>query len=161
MQNVATVHGVGINDYEGSVRAGRKFLPSYRYWSDMLRRVKDGRATVCEDWTYFTRFKAWFDTYHKEDHELDKDLFGDGEYAPSKCVFITPELNKKIAKSMSKGCQHRKDNKTNPYRAFGTKGGKFHHLGYFPTEAEALRAAKLYRAQQLTEFREEYYDTIQ
>lgn len=155
-----TVHGIGINDYDGMVREGRKFLPSYRYWSDMIRRVRDGRATVCEDWTYFSKFKRWFDANHMEGYDLDKDLFGDGEYSANNCVFIPPSLNKRITKSSSNGCQHRKDNKSNPYRAFGKKGGKFHHLGYFPTREDALTAYAIYRSKQMDEFRKEYYDSI-
>lgn len=144
-----------VNDYDGFVRKDRKFLPSYRCWSDMIRRVRDGRAGICNEWLVFSNFRLWFEDNYVDGCELDKDLYGDGVYSPETCVFLPPHMNKRL--QAGRGVQYRKDLKKKPYRAYIKKCGIFVHLGYFETE-ELAREEYL---KEYSKIKEEIYEYIQ
>lgn len=84
------IHGIGINDSDYKVRKTRKIktpdgksktevlwiCPFYSKWLGMIQRAGsasykardpwyDG-VTVCEDWKYFSKFKAWMETQEWE-----------------------------------------------------------------------------------------------
>lgn len=117
------VYGVGINDadyltvvYEergdGSrLKSGDKCMklkwmcPYYARWHSMMGRcyskplhkthAKYSDCEVCDEWIYFSKFKAWMQTQEYEGLELDKDLLVKGNriYSPETCMFVTPQVN--------------------------------------------------------------------
>lgn len=114
------IHGVAINDYEGSMKEDGKDIRSYQTWKGMLKRCYDENfvkkrkasdiAKVCDEWLYFSNFKKWFDDNYRWDlHnkgirlELDKDLLSDGIkiYSPSTCVFLPNNVNSFIMRQYS------------------------------------------------------------
>ena len=104
------VFGVGLNDADYAVRPvvnGVKLMdPAYRAWADMLKRALYHKlhekqptysdVTVCEEWLFFSAFRAWWLASYREGWQLDKDLLvvGNREYGPSACVYIPSWLNK-------------------------------------------------------------------
>lgn len=99
------VHGVGINDYEGSVYVNGKRIESYRCWKSMLERCYSSTfqircptyvgCTVCVEWLSFSNFKKWYGENYREGFELDKDILVEGNkiYSPDTCVFVPHYLN--------------------------------------------------------------------
>ena len=99
--------GVGIMDYDGLVWVNGKNINSYVAWLNMLHRCYDEKyisksptyrnCSVCEEWLYFSRFKAWFDSNYIDGYHLDKDLFQKGigykVYSPQTCCFLPKEIN--------------------------------------------------------------------
>ena len=106
------VFGVGINDADYAVKptvnGNRVWCPYYRKWFDMLARCYSAKyhkiqptyigCTVCEDWIYFSRFRAWMETQDWEGKQLDKDFLFSGNKvdSPSSCVFVDQVVNKFI-----------------------------------------------------------------
>jgi len=108
------LYGVGINDADYAVTRSdfingkRKRVwtcPYYMRWANMLKRCYNRSyqetqptyvgCVVCEDWIYFSKFKAWMETQDWEGKQLDKDLLSTGNvYCPESCVFVSSELNK-------------------------------------------------------------------
>lgn len=97
------VFGVGIMDAESS-RCNGKIIHSYSVWIGMLGRCyRKGKyereaysgCTVCDEWLTFSEFNKFYEKYHVEGYELDKDLLvpGNKVYMPSRCVFIPRSLN--------------------------------------------------------------------
>lgn len=103
------VYGVGINDADYFVqpRVNGKVLwcPYYRRWLNMLKRCYSAKehekrptyigCTVCAEWIYFSKFKAWMITQDWEDNQLDKDILiaGNKVYSPEACVFVDSTIN--------------------------------------------------------------------
>lgn len=108
------VCGVGINDTEYKIsrseRVDGKYrivwsCPFYKRWTKMLERcysekwLKDNPhyigCSVCDEWLYFSNFKAWMLEQDWKDKELDKDILvkGNREYGPNVCVFISRSIN--------------------------------------------------------------------
>lgn len=111
--------GVGINDAEYTVKVyetvghtngkrNRKLVwmcPFYTRWTNMLQRCYSDSyqkktptyrgCSVCDEWKYFSKFKAWMITQDWEGNELDKDILvkGNKVYSPETCVFITRMVN--------------------------------------------------------------------
>ena len=162
------VHGVGINDSEENVfwfenvdgvqkKVGCKY---YTRWKGVLERCfcpklkKDhptyNDCTICDDWKYFTKFKAWMMTQDWEGKQLDKDLLfkGNKHYSPETCVFIDQRVNKFVTDGAGARGEymigvfwHKRDCKfvakcCNPFT------GKRDHLGYHTTELAAHLAWK-------------------
>ena len=114
------VYGAGINDAEYKVRIQEHYYdevgkrrtvvvwtcPYYKRWLSMLYRCysplyHERAATyigcsVCDDWIYFTNFKAWMEQQDWEGKDLDKDILVEGnkEYGPDTCVFVSQRVNK-------------------------------------------------------------------
>lgn len=172
------IFGFGVND-STEANSKHEFIDGksvmvsrckvYETWVQMLRRCYSEAALkkkpsyrgcfVCEEWKYFSNFKAWMETQDWEGKHLDKDLlvFGNKEYGPEKCLFINPKLNSFITETkINKGeyatgvCK--KWNKHYPnYTRFATYcgdpiSGKRIQIGTFKTESEARIA---YLAQKL------------
>lgn len=104
------VRGVGINDADYqtsiSVRVEGKLVklwrcPFYRKWEGILARITDksrptyGDVWICDDWIYFSKFKAWMETQDWEGKELDKDILIEGNkiYSPEVCCFVSRKVN--------------------------------------------------------------------
>ena len=103
------IHGFGINDADYPVHTNdtpRVICKFYLTWTSMIRRCYSSYAlrrnptyvgcSVCEEWKYFSNFKAWMETQDWEGKELDKDLLVPGNkiYSPSTCCFIRGDVNK-------------------------------------------------------------------
>lgn len=109
MKNSKLVYGVGVNhaDYvvNSMVNGKRVMCPFYSTWKHMLKRCysekyKEKKPTyrdcvVCEEWKYFSNFKAWMETQDWQGKQLDKDLLFPGNkiYSPETCVFVSGMTN--------------------------------------------------------------------
>lgn len=108
------VCGVGKNDasymvVRNEVINGRHkqvwMCPFYQCWKDMLTRCYSAAhrphsptyhdCFVCDEWLLFSSFKAWMEGKNWMGMHLDKDTvrYGNREYCPEVCVFVTPQLN--------------------------------------------------------------------
>lgn len=99
------VHGIGINDYEGSCKENSKNIKSYEVWTSMLNRCYGEKyqikqptyigCSVCKEWSYFSNFKIWFDENYREGFHLDKDILIECNklYSPDTCRFVPQYLN--------------------------------------------------------------------
>ena len=108
------VFGVGIMDAESS--GVMENIHSYSVWIGMLGRCyRKGKyereaysgCTVCDEWLTFSEFNKFYEKYHVEGYELDKDLLvpGNKVYMPSRCVFIPRSLMVLLLSG-----QHKKEN---------------------------------------------------
>lgn len=96
------VYGVGINDIRSKSESYTEF---YKKWCNMLYRAynkkhKEHHPTyeecyVCDDWKYYSNFKAWMETQDWEGKELDKDLLivDNKMYSPETCMFVDKHIN--------------------------------------------------------------------
>lgn len=50
-------------------------------------------VTVCQEWHNFENYLTWYNKYHVEGWEVDKDIKGSLEYSPQFCLFVPPEIN--------------------------------------------------------------------
>lgn len=111
---VKLVHGFGINDapyktHHRSYILGKSVTtwrcPYYKVWASMIERAYSSNFhsrhrtysdySVCDEWVYFSAFKAWMDGQDWEEKELDKDILikGNRLYSPETCVFVSAGLN--------------------------------------------------------------------
>ncbi len=173
------VNGVGVNDADYSVVVSKIIdgvsvvvfrCPYYTKWRSVLERcygkkLKSIRptyegCTVCKEWLYFSKFKAWMETQDWEGKHLDKDILVEGNkhYSPETCVFVSHELNCFVlSKDTSKrglptGVYLKKV--TGKYVATGSDGPRSVYLGYYNTVEEAHRAWVEYKIQRVYEFKE-------
>lgn len=119
------VHGVGINDadYITTVMSytkdsqGKEIIetkwkcPFYLVWRDMLGRCFSDKiqakhpsyigCRVCEDWKYFSKFKAWMEKQDWQGRQIDKDILvrANKVYSPEVCVFVSSRINSFILES--------------------------------------------------------------
>lgn len=182
------IYGFGINDADYVVKINetvgyvdgkrvRKqtfICPFYRCWIDMLARVcgeKQLRKNptyfdcyICEDWIYFSNFKAWMESQDWEDKQLDKDILSKGNklYSPDTCVFVNQKINKFILENPASRGEFpigvsfiKRDNKFDS-KVQNPLTGKTEFLGYHKTPEKAheawltrkLELAKLLAAEQ-------------
>lgn len=156
------VYGVGNKDAEYPVTTyktdelGKKKRVTCRYykaWHHMLERCYSEKfheryptykdCSVCSEWLYFSKFKAWMEVQDFHGKELDKDLIirGNKVYSPSTCVFIDKFINKFIGVEFnSKGAIcHKKSNKYSP-ECRDPISGRSKYLGLFDTKEQAMSA---------------------
>lgn len=119
MKTKRKVCGVGINDSPTPINKrvtlphpkGKQIqktvwaCPFYVVWADMLKRCYSPKylakyptyegCTVCDDWLYFSKFRAWMETQNWEGKELDKDFIkmGNKVYCPEFCLFLSKQMN--------------------------------------------------------------------
>lgn len=180
------VQGIGVNDadypiivseYLGKVDGKKKYrkiwsCPFYTRWCGVLERCnplnqKGSLASylgtdLCEDWKYFSKFKAWMETQDWEGKQLDKDILfrGNRTYSPETCRFVPQYLNKLLTAAEAGrgdwplGVSFRKDNgmfvaaiKTR----LKTKSSK-DYLGQFKTATEAHRAWQREKISRILEY---------
>lgn len=151
------IYGVGINDYEHTIKDGKKNIKSYVVWIDMLRRCYNTKnknysqyggkkVKVCDEWLSFSNFKKWFDENYRFDLEkqgfrieLDKDLLGKNSkvYSPETCIFLPHNVNSHLIstnnrnKSKFPGCCWIKERKKWRCQATEFGSGKLIFLGYY------------------------------
>lgn len=103
------IYGLGVNDANYKVQPlkdGRvDYCPFYKKWHSMMKRAycekhKKQRpsyngVTVCKEWHSFMAFRKWMETQNWKGKELDKDIlkFGNKEYSPENCVFVSGPIN--------------------------------------------------------------------
>lgn len=97
--------GVGINDFDASIKINGVHIASYDCWRNMIVRCYDSKeqqrhpsyigCRVCEDWLYFSNFKEWFDKNYRKGYELDKDILSKDckYYSPQTCLFVPKYIN--------------------------------------------------------------------
>lgn len=157
------VLGRGINDADYQVHPtidGKKVTcPFYSKWHNMLVRCYCPKflakcptyvdCIICDEWLYFSNFKAWMETQDWKDKHLDKDLFGDGKlYAPKNCCFVEPWLNKLFCDSASIRGKYPMGVTKREY-GFDAKlsvDGVRKYLGLFKTPEEAYKKYKTSKA---------------
>jgi len=152
------VYNWGINDSPVAVQPlidGKQVMcPYYDRWMNMLRRTfkqeyKEKHPTyldgsVCEEWRYFTVFKAWMEKQNWEGLDLDKDILikGNKTYSPDACCFVPPRINKLLnIRHNSRGATpigvHAFYNK---FKSFLREDGENLYLGMYRDEQEAHKA---------------------
>ena len=89
------VSGVGINDIEINTKD-----KCYKVWHSMMNRCYSKKyhskfptyqnCSVCNEWTYLSNFKRWFDENYVDGYVLDKDILvkGNKVYSPETCCFV-------------------------------------------------------------------------
>lgn len=173
--------GIGINDadyiiheYRFEINEDGKKLriptwtcPYYTRWTNMLKRCYDPlhRAAfptyegcyVCDEWIYFTNFKAWMEQQDWQGNQLDKDILfpGNKVYSPDTCVFVSPKVNSFILEhNAGRGpwplgvSQEKKTGKfiAQCYPVLRTKANS--KIGIFDTPEEAHQAWLTYKTEQ-------------
>ena len=103
------IHGAGINDadYEvyPKINGKQVMCPYYRTWKAMVMRCYYDKSlerrptyrgcSVCPEWIYFMKFRAWMMVQDWQGKALDKDLLIEGNkvYSPTTCVFVDQTTN--------------------------------------------------------------------
>jgi hypothetical protein len=160
------VYGVGVNDadYMTQPLVNGKLVrcPYYTVWISMLRRAYGSKfhinqptyvgCSVCTEWLTFSNFKGWMLMQDFVEKALDKDLLvvGNKIYSPDTCLFISKVINNLITDHTVKTGIHAlgvsRYGREKSYRAIGSIDGRRKPLGSFPTEAEASRAYRTFKA---------------
>ena len=170
------IHGFGINDADYVVVIsetigwdGDKQLtklvwkcPFYSTWKGMVERCYSKKyldkkpsyngCSICEEWKYFSNFKAWMETQDWEGNRLDKDLLirGNRVYSPDTCIFVSQQVNSFITESQAArgdypiGVSLRKSS-GKFYASCRDGTGKLKSLGYYETPEEAHQAWLAYK----------------
>lgn len=151
------VYGMGFNDADYMVQPrinGKKIVcPFYRKWNSMLERCYSSKyheirptyigCSVIKKWLLFSNFRKWMINQSWKGKELDKDIlfFGNKEYSPEKCIFVSSHVNTLLTDcSSSRGdypigvCF---DKASGKYKAYLRYNGKQKTLGYFTNPKDA------------------------
>lgn len=124
IKKVRLICGVGINDADypvwtySMVDKGNGVwvkkitkCPIYDKWYGMLHRCYNEAfklkvpcyvgVTVCDEWLYFSKFRAWVIEQEWEDLDLDKDILSNGQkiYSPDTCAFIPAMINRAFSRN--------------------------------------------------------------
>jgi len=105
------VHGVGfLGNGDFIAVRGKDKDRAYSVWLCMMRRCysaayhKDKptykKCTIHSDWHNYQNFASWYYENYVEGYDLDKDLkvWGNTEYGPETCTFVSVKLNRGSAK---------------------------------------------------------------
>lgn len=149
----------GINDYPDSVSTNGVLMLSYNVWRNLFvrcylpslhkREPTYIGCSVSKDWIHFSDFIKWYNEYHRDGYDLDKDILvkGNKVYSPKLCCFIPRKINTllhkrvKNKKGLPSGVHTNKGLK--PYKSGLSIDGKHKHLGSFDTVLEAFTAFKV------------------
>lgn len=182
------VCGVGVNDadyivqikeesgYVGGKRKRRVIwiCPYYQRWANLIKRCYSEKeqirkpayigCTVCDEWKYFSNFKAWMENQDWEGKELDKDVLVpfNRVYSPETCIFVSSVVNTFMLDCRSArgkcavGVSWDKENKKFKAQCSNPFTNKNENLGRFSSNLEAhqawltrkLELAKLLAAEQ-------------
>lgn len=166
------VHGVGVNDYNGTVVNNGKVLKSYQVWNCMLNRCYNKKhhikhpsyanCTVCGEWLYFSNFKEWFDENYVEGYHLDKDILikGNRIYSQETCCFVPREINNIIenAKAMRGKTPMGVLERCGRYLSYVRVNGKRIYLGTFDTIEQAFEIMKERKEMYIKDLAKKYYN---
>ena len=136
------IAGFGVNDADYNVYRYSKLdgklewaCPYYISWKGMVVRCYSEKAlnkrpnyrgcSVCDDWVYFSNFKAWMEQQDWEGKQLDKDILipKNKVYSPETCVFVDQKVNAFITENKKNkgkcpvGVNYTKNMATLNYRA--------------------------------------------
>jgi len=149
--------GVNDSDYMVTYYIGKKQImcPFYLKWRSMMQRCYSQASLikspsyfdcyVCEEWKYFSAFRAWMEKQDWKDLDLDKDIINPNNkiYNPDNCVFVPKELNNLLTdRSAARGklpqgvSYHKASGK---FCAQISTKGKATHIGLFEKKEEARR----------------------
>lgn len=161
------LYGFGVNDAKYSVniltskvvngKRVRKVVfrcPFYSRWAEMLRRCYSEKerlrsptytgCVVCEDWKYFSNFKAWMEVQDWEGKQLDKDILGNGKlYSPETCCFVDSKVNsfiiscEKVRGAYAQGVCWHCEGKKYMVSCRNPLSGKREYLGLYESHYEA------------------------
>lgn len=165
------VLGVGTLDKP----IGEKIERSELIWRGILTRGYDdgfkktrptySDCSVCVEWREYENFKAWYNEHYVEGWELDKDILvkGNKEYAPDKCCFVPPQINKLFMSSKSRRGKY-------PIGVYVSNSGRYasrvvmgdmeKYLGSFDTPEEAFEAYKIAKEAWIKEVADKYKDQL-
>lgn len=162
------IYGVGINDVYLS---GNRDV--YERWKRMLSRCYDKAVLakqpsyvgcyICDDWRYFSKFKAWYEQHSKPKYAVDKDILFKGNkcYSPETCCCVPPEINALFTKSnRTRGAYPigvYLDKKSGKFLASIHKYGRLKKLGRFATPQDAFVAYKAAKEDYIKEIAQKYY----
>ena len=154
------VGGWGVNDSSepiGSRSSGtfKIVCPYYVRWAAMINRAHNPvyqevqktyqGVIICEEWRFFSNFKAWMEQQDWEDYQLEKDILGDGKlYSPETCCFVPQRFNALLTQRGNArgdyplGVHYNKARK--PYKATCHDGTGHVYLGRFCCPYEAHKA---------------------
>lgn len=167
------VKGVGINDVPHRINIGKKLLPAYSAWLNMLRRCYDARHTskyptylgcsVCEEWLMFSNFEKWYNENHRDSYDLDKDIIkrGNKVYCPEYCAYVPKQINYLLGKNLWKrgafpiGVSYKRDK--GKFKAYMLVNRRQVHLGYYDTPDEAFNAYKTAKESHIKEMAEHFF----
>lgn len=148
------VYGVGIRDLPTTGENAK----AYRTWKSMLARcfsqsVHENRPNyigcdISSDWTYFSRFKEWFDANYIPGYQLDKDILAKGNkvYCAQYCRFVPAHINSLMSqkKNLTTGLPGVSiSSDGSRYRASVLLNGQSLHIGYFADKLDAFDAYKV------------------
>lgn len=166
------LYDVGVNDADYQVQIfnywkdesghwNRKIkwvCPFYSVWKSMLQRIYSKKyqaskptyksCTLCDDWIYFSNFKAWMETQDWEGKCLDKDILvrGNKHYSPEMCVFVSKAVNSFVTDNKAArgkypiGVDFNKQSKKFVGRISNPITKESEYLGLFDTPEEAHAA---------------------
>ena len=174
--------GVGVNDADYVVKVSQELgivdgkrkkkllwvCPFYMRWRNMLQRCYSEDyhkktptykgCSVCEEWKYFSKFKAWMETQDWQGKELDKDLLFPKNklYSPNTCVFVDRIVNSFLVERDASrgefpiGVYWSKWHNKYMARCQNPFTGKYEYLGVF-IDPEEAHQAWLKRKQELAQ----------
>ena len=143
------VHGLGVNDVEYYVQTSFNgkyaVCPYYSKWKSIMSCLQsDNRYSICDDWVYLSKFKAWMEEQDHKDKQINTVISGVApfSFSPSNCVFVNKSISSLI---------NRRDNlrgelpigvsiKDGSFRVSISVDGKRKHVGIFPTLEAAASA---------------------
>lgn len=117
----------------------KKYLPYYE------------GVTVCEDWKYFSNFRAWMEKQNWEGLQLDKDILVENNtiYSPTTCCFVPRDINMLLTDRKAARGEFPVGVSFNKQRglfAAYVVDFKQIHLGYFSSAEAAHQAWRLAKA---------------
>ncbi len=164
--------GIGYRGSENVVCTSE----SYLRWHDMINRCYNQKfherqpqymeCTVCEEWKNYSNFKIWWDKYHQDNFDLDKDILfkGNKYYSPETCCFVPHAINtlfvngKKGRGDCPVGVYF--DNEKGKYRAVMSFMGASVKLGTFNNVEDAFARYKEYKEDFIKDLAEQYKGDI-
>lgn len=163
------LYGFGIDDtdyqkerraYSGKTSKIVWYCETYSRWKNMIKRCYANTdssyadVTVCEEWRYFSNYKAWFDVQTKPecDYAVDKDLLQGVSrvYSPETCIILPSRINQflAVANKGLPGVYFEKER--NKYQAYcASLEGKRISLGRYENELSAHRQWQIEKSFQL------------
>jgi len=166
---IKLAQGVGINDADyitqPTVNGKRTCCHFYSTWRNLITRCYSQKAlkkcptyfdcVVCDDWLYFSKFKAWMETQDWQGKQLDKDLLYPGNkiYSPETCVFVDHVTNTFLIDSGSIrgdlpiGVVYSASKRKYQTQCNSKLIGKSRHVGYFDNPEDAHKAWEIRKAE--------------